>query len=800
MTLPLLPRIFIILTLLLSINTYASVNIFVKTDSHSVAPYYSFYKDAARTVPFDITSGGSESLYVGETYTFSFQSPIEFSHPFYVSDNGYEIASTHLSLSGDGSPTNGIVGTQNFSMTINESFDIENDILSFFCTWHSNMIGTFNVATGSTDPIIGSSGDFKDTQISTWTRVLTTTRLADGASSQAEQTFAINVTSLPEGGADYRIYKTTANGSDYFGDSEALDLGLNIIKVSAVDFDRTVKIQFNQAAVEYNLLIVNGTFLYEGDSLFKAPSGSALARNEFLLGTNAYPYVYTSTTIADGDSSQAEQTFTLNVTALPEDGANYRIYKTTANGSDYFGESEALDLGLNIISVAAVGFDRAVKLQLSTDVAFDLFINNGNVLYEGDSSFTAPSGSVLARTEFSLGTNAYPYVYTSTTIADGASSQAEQTFTLNVTALPEGGANYRIYKTTANGSDYFANPVALDLGLNVIKVTATDFNRAVKLQLSTDVAIDLLIVNGNVLYEGDSSFTAPSGSVLARTEFSLGTNAYPYVYTSTTIADGASSQAEQTFTLNVTALPEGGANYRIYKTTANGNDFLGDPEALTLGENTFSVAAVDFDRAVKLQLSADVAIDRFINNGEYIVGTAAFTAPSGSILVSTNNDFTSGPNAYPYVYTSTTIADGASSQAEQTFTLNVTALPVGGANYRIYKTTANGSDYFAPPKALTLGENTFSVAAVGFDRAVKLQLSTDVAIDLFINNGAFIVGTVPTLTISSDAVGLTLEWTDTAGFELQHSDDLNSWTSTEDSESPYTELLETSKFYRLSNE
>ena len=681
MTLPLLPRIFIILTLLLSINTYASVNIFVKTDSHSVAPYYSFYKDAARTVPFDITSGGSESLYVGETYTFSFQSPIEFSHPFYVSDNGYEIASTHLSLSGDGSPTNGIVGTQNFSMTINESFDIENDILSFFCTWHSNMIGTFNVATGSTDPIIGSSGDFKDTQISTWTRVLTTTRLADGASSQAEQTFAINVTSLPEGGADYRIYKTTANGSDYFGDSEALDLGLNIIKVSAVDFDRTVKIQFNQAAVEYNLLIVNGTFLYEGDSLFTAPSGSALARNEFLLGTNAYPYVYTSTTIADGDSSQAEQTFTLNVTALPEDGANYRIYKTTANGSDYFGESEALDLGLNIISVAAVGFDRAVKLQLSTDVAFDLFINNGNVLYEGDSSFTAPSGSVLARTEFSLGTNAYPYVYTSTTIADGASSQAEQTFTLNVTALPEGGANYRIYKTTANG-----------------------------------------------------------------------------------------------------------------------NDFLGDPEALTLGENTFSVAAVDFDRAVKLQLSADVAIDRFINNGEYIVGTAAFTAPSGSILVSTNNDFTSGPNAYPYVYTSTTIADGASSQAEQTFTLNVTALPVGGANYRIYKTTANGSDYFAPPKALTLGENTFSVAAVGFDRAVKLQLSTDVAIDLFINNGAFIVGTVPTLTISSDAVGLTLEWTDTAGFELQHSDDLNSWTSTEDSESPYTELLETSKFYRLSNE
>ena len=70
-------------------------------------------------------------------------------------------------------------------------------------------------------------------------------------------------------------------------------------------------------------------------------------------------------------------------------------------------------------------------------------------------------------------------------------------------------------------------------------------------------------------------------------------------------------------TLNVTELPEGGANYRIYKTTANGNDYFGNPVALNLGLNTFSVPATDFDRAVKLQLSADVAIDLFNNNGEH---------------------------------------------------------------------------------------------------------------------------------------------------------------------------------------
>ena len=42
-------------------------------------------------------------------------------------------------------------------------------------------------------------------------------------------------------------------------------------------------------------------------------------------------------------------------------------------------------------------------------------------------------------------------------------------FTMNVT-LPEGGANVRVYKTTANGSDFFGNAVALTLGSNSITV------------------------------------------------------------------------------------------------------------------------------------------------------------------------------------------------------------------------------------------------------------------------------------------------------------------------------------------
>ena len=55
--------------------------------------------------------------------------------------------------------------------------------------------------------------------------------------------------------------------------------------------------------------------------------------------------------------------------------------------------------------------------------------------------------------------------------------------------------------------------------------------------------------------------------------------------------------------MNVTSLPANGANVRVYKTTANGNDFLGNPISLTLGANSITVPAVDFDRVVKFQFS-----------------------------------------------------------------------------------------------------------------------------------------------------------------------------------------------------
>ena len=105
-------------------------------------------------------------------------------------------------------------------------------------------------------------------------------------------------------------------------------------------------------------------------------------------------------------------------------------------------------------------------------------------------------------------------------------------------------------------------------------------------------------------------------------------------------------------------------------------------------------------------------------------------------LISDCGDFDAGPTAWPYVLVATTIADGAASQGSQTYTMNVTSLPAGGANVRVYKTTANGSSFFGNPVALTLCSNTITVAAVSFDRAVKFQFSSgDVEFDALSLNG-----------------------------------------------------------------
>jgi len=277
-------------------------------------------------------------------------------------------------------------------------------------------------------------------------------------------------------------------------------------------------------------------------------------------------------------------------------------------------------------------------------------INNFNLI--------AQSTSLISNCDdFVSGSDAWPYVLVATTLDDGQASQAAQTYTMNVTSLPSDGANVRVYKTTANGSEYLGNPVELTIGSNSITVSAVAFDRVVKFQFSNgDVEFEALSLNGD---DSDCAIPPPPGplSLISDcSDFTTGQGAaWPFILTATSISDGLASQAAQTYTMNITSLPSNGANVRVYKTVANGNDSFGNPIALTLGSNSITVDAVSFDRAVKFQFSSgDVEFDALSLNGvntecvctplsfdtDLIVKCDSYTWIDGNTYTASNNTAT----------------------------------------------------------------------------------------------------------------------------------------------------------------
>lgn len=210
---------------------------------------------------------------------------------------------------------------------------------------------------------------------SSWPYVYTMTTVADGAASRSQQTMKLYINSLPRGGATYRVYKTNANNLEYFGNAEALSLKSNKITIDGVSFNRSVKIQFSSGDILFNGLSVNGNVIY-GDTIYDTIKET----NSFVRGSlypRSWPYVYVLTTSADGATSQLRQTLTINIFSLPNEGANYRVYKTNANNLEHFGNAKPLSLGSNEISIGGTNFNRAVKIQFSSgDIEFtDLSVN-----------------------------------------------------------------------------------------------------------------------------------------------------------------------------------------------------------------------------------------------------------------------------------------------------------------------------------------------------------------------------------------------------------------------------------------
>ena len=214
-----------------------------------------------------------------------------------------------------------------------------------------------------------------------------------------------------------------------------------------------------------------------------------------------------------------------------------------------------------------------------------------------------------------------------------------------------------------------------------------------------------------------NAFTQNTSLISDCSDFVSGPAAWPYVLVATTVDSGSASQGAQTFTMNVTSLPAGGADFRVAKTTANGNWFFGPATALTLGTNSITVPAVTFNRAVKFQFSSGaVEFDALSLNAVASSCIVPLPTPNSS-LISDCSDFVSGPAAWPYVLVATTVDSGSASQGAQTFTMNVTSLPAGGADFRVAKTTANGNWFFGPATALTLGSNSITVTCCNIQQS-----------------------------------------------------------------------------------
>ena len=380
------------------------------------------------------------------------------------------------------SPTALVIGENSISVAA-ETFDrtvkvqFSNDVVEFdaltvngedmLAEPPSEAEGTQGVG----DPISDFSNIITENYNATWF-VATMTTPEDGAASQIEQTAVINVTYIPEGGATWRSNSTNAGGNYNAANEGSLALGPNTITVSAVAFDRTVKIQFSSDAIEFDALTFNGV-----NPLVTTPgvpaegtpgqenSQSISESTDIFVATNSgaqasgWVTVTTMTTTGGGAASQSAQTLEMNVTYIPEGGAEMRTYNSneSRSGATFSTPAQALTLGPNTITVPADVWanpdqGRATKVQFSSvAIEFDaLTFNDVDQLAPTPAEGTQGNGDPLSQyaniivpANATVQAEGWVSIATMTTPDDGAASQGEQTAVINVTYIPEGGATWR---------------------------------------------------------------------------------------------------------------------------------------------------------------------------------------------------------------------------------------------------------------------------------------------------------------------------------------------------------------------
>ena len=168
-----------------------------------------------------------------------------------------------------------------------------------------------------------------------------------------------------------------------------------------------------------------------------------------------------------------------------------------------------------------------------------------------------------------------------------------------------------------NGSGSFTNPIVVDVygGNNRPIINGFGYQASILIFNDQHIHINSLELY-NSFYHLDST-AASTISAQTPNLFSNGPNTtWTNVYTACEIGDG-NNGVLQTLMMNVTSLPPQGANYRVVRTVANQNWYNAPAQPLSLGINTITVSAVNFDRSVKFQFSSgNIEFDALNLNGE----------------------------------------------------------------------------------------------------------------------------------------------------------------------------------------
>ena len=144
--------------------------------------------------------------------------------------------------------------------------------------------------------------DISQGSSSDWPYVLTSCTIDDGNNGEMQE-FQILITSLPETGSSFRVAKTVANGNWYIAPETPLVLGLNTKTVTAVDFTRTVKFQFSDCNIQYELFVLNQNAVCGGSPVILGCTNESACNYNAIANQEDNSCLFIGDPCDDGDSN-----------------------------------------------------------------------------------------------------------------------------------------------------------------------------------------------------------------------------------------------------------------------------------------------------------------------------------------------------------------------------------------------------------------------------------------------------------------------------------------------------------------